>query len=443
MLELVADRPAVGGPHPRQRLQQGLPGYADPQDRGGDAAHQLRGQVEVLGLKGGVAFGWRAERVEVGGEVAVGPVALEQRGRRLHRLQQLFVDLARGGGRFGTGRGGAERRCRGGSGMGLGDGAGVDADVPGDVLVEGVLALQELLDPAQEGARLRPLDHPVVVGGGQRHHLGDAELAQPFRRGVQPLGRVGDRAGGDDRALAAEQARDRGHRADAAGIGERDVGAEEVVGGELVLAGLRDQVFVVGVEGGEVEAVGALDRGDHQAVGAVLALDVDGDAEVDGAALNREGLALALLECPHHHREVFGRADDRPGHEVGEGDLQPALFEHRVDRLALGVQGVDGDRPERRRRRHRPALVHRLRQHRRRPPQLLRLAFSGRSGGPVPRRQHVLLGDSSTGPRPTHRAKVNARSVRYPARDRRGTHVRAVAADAGTRAVPGVRRGPC
>ena len=391
VLELVGDRAAVGLAHPRQHVEQGLAGDADAQDRGRHAGHQLRRQVEVLGLDRRVALRLAAERVEAGGEVAVGAVALEQRGGRLDRAEQLLVRGARGGRR----RRGAERRRRGGGGVGGGERRRVDAEVGGDRLVEAVLALEQLLDAAQEGARLGALDHPVVVGRGQRHHLRDAELPQPLRRGVRPLGRVGDRAGGDDRALALHQARDRGDGADPARVGQRDVGALEVVGGELALARLRDQVLVVGVEGGEVEPVGALDRRHHQAVRAVLALDVDGDAEVDRAALDRERLAVALLEGAHHHRPLLGRLHDRPGDQVGEGDLHPALVELPVERLALRVERVDGDRPERGRGRNLPTLVHRLSQHRRRPPQRLRLASDGRRSraiAPVGSREHIVLG---------------------------------------------------
>ena len=291
MLELVGDRAAVGLPHPRQHLEQGLAGDPDAQDRGRDARHQLRGQVEVLGLDRRVALRLAAERVEPRRQVAVGAVGLEQRGRRLHALQQLLVGLGRRRRSApATPSGGAEAEA----GWAAVIGAGLDPEVGGDRLVEAVLALQQLLDAAQEGARLGALDDPVVVGRGQRHHLRDAERPQPLRGRVRPLGRVGDRAGGDDRALALHQPRHRGDGADPAGVGERDVRALEVVRGQLVLAGLVDQVLVVGVEGGEVEAVGALDRGHHQAVRAVLALDVDGDAEVDRAALDRDRLAVAL-----------------------------------------------------------------------------------------------------------------------------------------------------
>ena len=61
-------------------------------------------RLTFSGCSAGSPFGLGAERVEVGGEVAVGAVGLEQRGRGLDRLQQLFVDFAGGGARFGAGR---------------------------------------------------------------------------------------------------------------------------------------------------------------------------------------------------------------------------------------------------------------------------------------------------------------------------------------------------
>ena len=78
VLELVAHRPAVGLAKPRQGLQQGLAGDADAEDRGGDFRHQLRGEVEVLGLDRGITLGVGAEWVQAGGEVAVGAVTLQQ-----------------------------------------------------------------------------------------------------------------------------------------------------------------------------------------------------------------------------------------------------------------------------------------------------------------------------------------------------------------------------
>ena len=232
---------------------------------------------------------------------------------------------------------------------------------------------------------LGPLDDAVVVGRRHRHHLRDPERLDLLRRRVRPLDRVGDRAGGDDRSLARQQARNRRDRAEPAGIGEGDVRTLEVVGGQLVLARLGDQLLVIGVEGGEVELVGPLDAGHHQA-SRPLALDVDGDPQVDAARLDHLRLAVALLVDARHHPPLGGRLDDRPGDQVSERDLHAAILEDAVEGFPLGVEDVHRKRPERGRRRHRAALVHRLREHRRRTAQRLDLAhLCGRGDRRLPR----------------------------------------------------------
>ena len=87
------------------------------------------------------------------------------------------------------------------------------------------------------------------------------------------------RADADDEALARHEARDRLHGADGAGVGERDGGAGEVVGGERVLAHLADELLVGGPEAAEVEGVGIADDRDHERAGPVGLLDIDGEAE--------------------------------------------------------------------------------------------------------------------------------------------------------------------
>ncbi len=146
VLELVGHRPAVGLAQPRQRLQQGFPRDADLEDRGGDLRHQLGGEVEVLRLDRGVPLRRRAERVEPGGQVAVGAVALQQRGRRGDGSEQLLVGRAGGARRGGR----AERGSRGRGRVGGGDRRDFDSEVGGDPLVEAVLALEQLFDAAQE-----------------------------------------------------------------------------------------------------------------------------------------------------------------------------------------------------------------------------------------------------------------------------------------------------
>ena len=142
------------------------------------------------------------------------------------------------------------------------------------------------------------------------------------------------------------------------------------------------------------------------------------------------GLPSSLGEDPHHHREVFGRLDDRPGDQVGEGDLQPALFQHRVDRLPFRIQRVDRDRPERGSRRHRPALVHRVGEHRRGPTQLLGLTL-GRRGSAAPFPPPSAAASTSSlvtfdpGPEPCTEPKIHAGGLSNPPSNRRSSHIRA------------------
>ena len=125
-------------------------------------------------------------------------------------------------------------------------------------VVEAVLALEQLVHAAQEGARLGALDHAVVVGRGHRHDLLDAQLLERLGRDLGEAGRVADRAGGDDRALPGHQPRHARHGADPARVGEADVGAGVGVGRQRVVARARDQLVVAGDEVGEAQLAGVL-----------------------------------------------------------------------------------------------------------------------------------------------------------------------------------------
>src|SRR6185369_7792785 len=74
----------------------------------------------------------------------------------------------------------------------------------------------------------------------------------------------------------------------------------------------------------------------------------------------------------------------------------PALLEDLVERLALGVEGVHGERAEGGRRGNRAALVHRLGERRCGAAERLRLpggSLSRRAGAVALRREHIGLGD--------------------------------------------------
>ena len=336
-----------------QRVGQRGAGHVHAQDVGRDLGHELRGEAQRRRVQRRVALGLAPERVQARGEVAVGAVGLEQRGGGLHRQHQLLVV----GGRAGSApapaaRGGGGGRRRGGRRRELGQ---LDAEVGEDVVVEGLVALEQRLDALQEAAGLGALDDPVVVGGGHGHDLlGPDHRADPLQ-----AHRVGDRAGGDDRALADHQARHRGDGADPAGVGERDVAAGEVVGGQRVGARLVHQRVVGVQELGEAHAPGVADDRHHQRAGAVLLLDVDGEAEVDGAVVVAVGLAVDLLEVVGHHRHVVGGdPGDRVGDQVGEGDPLAAVLEL----LAPLVERGHGEGAERGGGRDGAALVHVARQ---------------------------------------------------------------------------------
>ena len=204
----------------------------------------------------------------------------------------------------------------------------------------------------------------MVVGRRHRHHLLGADHR---RRSTAEAGRVADRAGGDDRALAGHQPRHGGDRADAARVGERDVGALEVVGGQLVLARAGDQV-VEGVEElGEAEPPGvADDRAPSACAPPSLRSTSTAMPRLTAPSSTRVRLAVDLGEVMRHHRHLLGRgARDRVGDQVREGD---ACGRPSLSSLRRRVERRDGERAERGRGRDRARLVHVPREHRRRRP---------------------------------------------------------------------------
>ena len=94
-----------------------------------------------------------------------------------------------------------------------------------DLVVEAVLAEQQVVDAAQEVAGLGALDDPVVVGRGERDRLADRQPGQGLLGRALVGGRVLHRAHADDAALPGHQP---GHRvlgADGPRVGQRDRGA--------------------------------------------------------------------------------------------------------------------------------------------------------------------------------------------------------------------------
>ena len=301
-------------------------------------------------------------------------------------------------------------------------------------LVEAILALQQLVDPAQERARLGALDHAVVVGARHRHHLGDAELPELGRVDLREPGRVADRSRGDDRALARHQPRHRSDGADAARVGERDVGALVALGRQRVVARAGHRLVIAGGEAGEVELVGVVDHRHDQRARAVLALHVHGQPEAHALGDHALRLAVKLGVGVGHHRHVAGGLDDRPRDQVREGELLARVLEHAAARVEL----VHRQRAEAGGRGNRAALVHEAHERGRRAADRPDVGLAwrrGRAGGgwrrgaravALDRGLHVLLGHAPARAAAMERAHVDAVRAGHP-RGHRGGVLGAVA----------------
>ena len=219
------------------------------------------------------------------------------------------------------------------------------------VVVEAVLAQEQLLDLLEEQPGLGALDDPVVVGRAEGEHLGHAELGEGARVGTGVRRGEAQRSGADDRPLTGHEARDRPLGADRAGVGEGDRGALEVVDGELVGLGLADELVVDGAEAGEVHRVGVLDDGDHEGAGAVGLLHVDGESQPHVLPANQAGRPVgAFDEVVVHHRDVIrDRAYQGVADDVGEADLAaPGPAQVAVDDAAVDLEELGRDLAERR-----------------------------------------------------------------------------------------------
>jgi hypothetical protein len=270
-----------------------------------------------------------------------------------------------------------------------------DAEFAED-LVEELVGQQQLVHGPQEVAGFRALDDAVVVGGGQRDELADAQVGDAFLAGALELGRILHRADADDRALAAHQPRHRVHGADGARVGQRDRHTREVFGGELAVTGAPHDVLVGGDELAEPHGVGLLDGRDHQLPVAVLAGQVDRQAQIRVRGGDRVRLTVHLREVAVHVRELLDRRHDRVADQVGEADLAAAgALEVVVDDDAVVDHQLRRDGPHAGRGRHVQRRRHVLgdgsggaAQH------LVLIAVVGRLrrrlGGPVARRARLV-----------------------------------------------------
>ena len=229
------------------------------------------------------------------------------------------------------------------------------------VFVEVVFAEQQLVHPLEEQPRLGALDDAVVVGARDRDDLADAERAEVAPVGPLELGRIVDAADADDHGLAGHQPWHRLDGADTAGVGEADVGALEIVDGQLVGVDLANDLLVGGEEPVEVERVALADDRHQEGAAAVGLLLVDCQAHVDVRVLDQSRLAVVAHHVGVLHRRdrIGDRSDDRPADQVREADLRlPGAGAEPVDDLAVDLEQLGGHVAEAGRRRDGQAGFH-------------------------------------------------------------------------------------
>ena len=268
------------------------------------------------------------------------------------------------------------------------------------VVVEAVPAHQQVLHPLEEQARLRPLDDAVVIGGGDGHHLGHTELGQGGLVGAAERGRIVETSHPHDHALPRHQPRHRLDGPDGSGVGEGDGGPGEVVGGELVVADLADQVLVGPPESPEVQDVGVFDHRDQQGARAAGLLDVDRQTQPDPRVADDPGLSVGAFQVAavHHRDGVGGGPHDRVTDQVGEADLSASgAAEVAVDDPPVYLQQLGRNLPKRRRGGYRQTGLHVGDDPRRRSPERLTGDLHRSVGGDTRRRRRTGRGCTGCG----------------------------------------------
>ena len=228
-----------------------------------------------------------------------------------------------------------------------------------DRVVEVLPAVEQVIDLFQEFTRFRSLDHPVIVGRGDRHDLADTELVQHLLRHRLVFHRVVDRPGCDNGTLIFHQPRNRGNRADHPRVGQCDGGVTEIGEFKISTAGFFNQI-TVGVEKLlEIHRIHALDVGHQEIAGAILALYIHGHTQVHLLRFHFVGFPIPVDEGVVHIRILLQRLYHGPGDEMGQGSFRlAALFQMPVDDGAVFNQHLCRHLANRGGRRHLETLVH-------------------------------------------------------------------------------------
>ena len=257
-----------------------------------------------------------------------------------------------------------------------------------DVGVEVIAANEVLVDPAEEFTRLRALDDAMVVGRCECDDLADCAFDEGVLGGALEFGRILECANTDDGGLSLHESRHGVHRADAAGVRQRNGDTTEVIDRQFARACAAHDVLVRDPELCEVHLLGMLDCRDEQLAGTVGLREIDRDAEVDRRVRLHRGLVVHAGVRDVHLGHVAQGADDRVRNEVCERHLATATAgEMVVDDHPVIDEQFRRNGTNARRRRHLEGGLHVRDDARRWALEFLGFAVAGRDD--FGRRRHV------------------------------------------------------
>ena len=189
---------------------------------------------------------------------------------------------------------------------------------------------------SQEFSGLSTLDDAMVVGRGERRHLGDTQLRYSSGRVALVGGGIVNRSNPEDHALARHEASDGVIGAKATRVRQGGGNPLEIVDGQLISAPLSDDLLVSSPEIKEVHLLGALDSRHNQLARSIRGNDVDGHAEVDLMVFDEVRFTVNLGICIVHGGHRFEGLDHGISQDMGEGNLAAfGLLKEGVDHGAL------------------------------------------------------------------------------------------------------------
>ena len=162
------------------------------------------------------------------------------------------------------------------------------------VVVETVLAKQQLVNSLQEQTTFSTLNDAVVVCARHRHNLRHTKRVEIGFVGALEFSGVINGANTNDHALTRHESWDRLHGADGARVRNRDVGALEVGDCQLVGFDFANDVVISNEKSGEIKCVCIAKNRHDQRASPITLVDVDRQTHIDVRITDEQRLSVSI-----------------------------------------------------------------------------------------------------------------------------------------------------